>query len=213
MVSLAFLLRGTHAGTHAFDSPKQRRLPQRLALSAFLGPDVQPPRPNSCTYWVSDCLMAGEYPTDRHGEEETRNKIRGYLDAGIQLFLDLTHEHEKSDYRQILFEEAAKKGIEVEHNRMPIQDFGIPSKWQMEEILNEIDNAVSRNTKVYVHCRGGIGRTGTAVGCYLVRQGLQGGFALKEVNRLFKTSDHRMQSFYSPETPDQMDFVRNWRED
>ncbi|MBA3406233.1 MAG: dual specificity protein phosphatase family protein [Gemmatimonadaceae bacterium] len=35
---------------------------------------------------------------------------------------------------------------------------------------------------IYVHCWGGVGRTGTVVGCYIVRHGRTGDDALGEVN-------------------------------
>lgn len=34
--------------------------------------------------------------------------------------------------------------------------------------------ALAAGQTVYVHCYGGIGRTGTVVGCWLVRHGLSG---------------------------------------
>ena len=64
-----------------------------------------------------------------------------------------------------------------------------------------------------MHCRGGIGRTGTTVGCYLVRHGFGGDEALENVNRLFRFSERSMESSFSPETREQMNFVRDWNEE
>lgn len=177
------------------------------------GPAVQPPnRPNSCTYWVCDHLMAGEFPAGKRGDEETRQRIRQYLDAGITLFLDLTHDLEKHEYETILKEEAAKKSVQAQYKRLPIRDFGIPNEERMKEILDTIDETASKNGKTYVHCRGGIGRTGTVVGCYLRRHGNTGEEALEETNRLFQSSDRSLEGWRSPETFEQIDFVKNWKE-
>ena len=40
----------------------------------------------------------------------------------------------------------------------------------------------------YVHCRAGIGRTGTVIGCYLAEQGLEGAEALRQLNQLWRQS-------------------------
>ena len=45
----------------------------------------------------------------------------------------------------------------------------------LKHILDEIDGAILNGKTVYVHCLGGIGRTGTVVGCYLVRHGIAAG--------------------------------------
>jgi protein-tyrosine phosphatase len=183
--------------------------------SKLSGPTVQPPRPNDNTYWViPNGLIAGEYPGDKRGEPETREKLRRYVDLNITSFFDLTHPGEKADYEDILKDEAAKKGIQVEYRRFPIPDFGIPANNDlMTNILDEIDAAMKeRNHTSYVHCRGGIGRTGTTVGCYLVRYGHSGSEALNELHRLFQSSGRSYESPSSPETNEQRRFVREWED-
>eukprot|EP00591_Stephanopyxis_turris_P000351 CAMPEP_0195523922 /NCGR_PEP_ID=MMETSP0794_2-20130614/23439_1 /TAXON_ID=515487 /ORGANISM="Stephanopyxis turris, Strain CCMP 815" /LENGTH=139 /DNA_ID=CAMNT_0040654027 /DNA_START=48 /DNA_END=464 /DNA_ORIENTATION=+ len=136
-----------------------------MRQNRLLGPKSQPQRPNKNTYWVKQNLMAGEYPGHSEGQDETRQKLRRYLDCGVTFFLDLTEEHETQGYDRILQEEALARGMkdsEVEYRRVPIPDFGIPNeKKRMTSILDAIDDAANRNHIVYVHCRGGIGRTGT----------------------------------------------------
>lgn len=172
----------------------------------------QQSRPNENTYWVTSSLLAGEYPTDMRGTEKSREKLRRYLALGVNFFLDLTREGEKESYEKILYEESTIAKVSVEYRRLPVQDFGVPSKEEMRVILETIDSAIADSKTVYVHCRGGIGRTGTAVGCYLARHGYGGEEALIEVNRLFQNSQRSYESSCSPETNAQIRMVRDWIE-
>lgn len=170
-------------------------------------------RPNPSTYWVvENQFLAGEYPAAaKGGELESRSKLCKYLEKGVTLFLDLTHEGEREDYQALLYEEAKKMNRVVEYKRIHIEDFGVPDKTTMKEILKHLDDAMSRNKTAYVHCRGGIGRTGTTVGCWLVQnQSLTGEEALIRVNQLFQASERRFMSSQAPETQAQMDFIRDW---
>lgn len=72
---------------------------------------------------------------------------------------------------------------------MSIPDFGIPVQELMISMFDKIDEAIQQNQKVYVNCRGGIGRTGTTAGYFLARHGNGGEEALDEVNSLFQKSD------------------------
>ena len=82
----------------------------------------------------------------------------------------------------------------------------------MRNILNTIDETLNNGNGVYVHCWGGVGRTGITVGCYLVRHGSTNEESLIKVNQLYKTRSNNFYYPTSPETEQQIEFVRNWQE-
>ncbi|MBI3151574.1 MAG: dual specificity protein phosphatase family protein [Chloroflexi bacterium] len=167
--------------------------------------------PISESYWVEEKrFLAGEYPGS-HNLETMRRRMNAFLEAGINTFVDLTQSHELLSYESILKEQAHNYDVNASYYRYAIRDHGIPSRETMAAILDTIDDAIQKGAGVYVHCWGGVGRTGVAVACYLIRHGSSPQQALERVHGLFKT---RPQTFFStsPETPEQFEFVRNWRE-
>lgn len=74
-------------------------------------------------------------------------------------------------YEQILNEIAAHRSDKVCFSRYPIKDQYTPDTEQMAKILDDIDASIEQRQPVYVHCWGAIGRTGTVVGCFLIRHG------------------------------------------
>lgn len=167
-------------------------------------------RPIPDSYWVRPGqLLAGEYP-GAPKDEEARQKLRQILDAGIDMFLDLTEigEYALKAYAQLLTEEAAILGRNVEHRRISIPDMSTPTANIMTTILDTIDAALSANHIVYVHCFGGIGRTGTVIGCYLIRHGLSGAEALGQIAHMRQGTPDGWKR--SPETSAQRQMVENW---
>lgn len=82
--------------------------------------------------------------------------------AGVNAFVDLTEAGESGlkPYAHMLADGAA-------HRRMAIRDAGVPrTAADMTAILDCIDGHLERGDVVYVHCWGGVGRTGTVVGCW-----------------------------------------------
>jgi protein-tyrosine phosphatase len=105
---------------------------------------------------------------------------------------------------------AEAMNISVTFDQVSIKDFSVPTERQMIRILNQIDICFKYDKPVYVHCRGGKGRTGTVVGCYLVRHGFAAGNDVIE-----RIREHRKNtadfSDPSPETKQQIKMVINWK--
>lgn len=159
-----------------------------------------PPVPRAV--WVRPgALLAGPYPAP-HDDTRARTWLRALLAAGIIIFVDLTEEGERPPYLEMLRDEAARGGWGATHYRLAIPDFGVPDEAHMVAILDTIDGAVAAGQPVYVHCLGGVGRTGTVVGCHLARHGADGEEALRRVAALLGEG--------SPETEAQRLFVRRW---
>ena len=156
-------------------------------------------------------FRAGEYPSSTE-EIEAYAKARWLLDCGYNCFVDLTEigEYNLRDYGSILKIEEANFCLTSIHKRIPIVDMHIPSKKQMTNILDTIDTALENSHQIYLHCYGGIGRTGTVVGCYLVRHGLSGQEALSRITEL--RSDIPDGWKQSPETEEQCEMILNWKE-
>ena len=167
------------------------------------------------SYWVApDHFLAGGYPASTRGDEAfTRQRLTAFLGAGFDTFFDLTRPGELPPYLPFLLEEAAHYGISINYQRVNIQNKGLPSHGQMAALLDALDAALAAGHKVYLHCWGGIGRTGTTVGCWLVRHGLAGKQAMIRLNELYQTSEQSSLFHHSPETDAQAQFILNWADD
>jgi len=161
------------------------------------------PAPFPETYWVEPGrFLAGPYP-GLGDMDAARLRVSGLLGAGIQLFVDLTEPGVVQPYTVWL------AGL-AEHIRLPIPDFGVPSSILMSRILDTLDQALAAERPVYLHCLGGLGRTGTVVGCYWVRRGMPGDEALRHLGRLRQGTS--LAQYSSPETEAQRRLILSWRE-
>lgn len=160
-------------------------------------------RPIKNCYWVEPLrLLAGEYPRDLD-DRFSLEKVRALLRSGVAAFIDLTEENEGlKPYSQMI--EGAT------HHRFPIRDVSVPSSpAQTIAILDAIDSHIAREELVYVHCWGGVGRTGVIVGCWLARHGLEGPAALSRLRELWSLCP---KSIYmeSPQNRVQEEYILNW---
>jgi ADP-ribosylglycohydrolase len=169
--------------------------------------DLSTPIPNC--YWVQPGrLLAGEYPGSM-SRAEAMERVHRLLAAGITSFIDLTEQGELPDYDNLL--PLAEQ--RVRYRRLPILDHSIPeSPAHMARILDLIDSELRAGQCVYLHCRAGIGRTGTAVGCHLVRGGLANDAAYERLQVLWQQCERSRRWPSIPETTEQVDFVLRWYE-
>jgi len=156
-------------------------------------------------------VRAGEHPGAIVAAQGIA-RIDALLDTGIRQFVDLTAEHEgPAPYVPVLFERAAVREIGVAHRRFAIRDFGVPSPDLMRATLDAIYRSLGAGETLYLHCWGGVGRTGTVVGCLLREQGLAAAEALDLIDRKWRVVEKRTRHSNSPETSEQVAFIERWR--
>ena len=119
--------------------------------------------------WITDNLAVGYAPMSY--AEMDAIKAQG-IDAIVNLCAEFSDLHDIE----------ASSGFEVYY--LPIWDEDIPKMEDMETALAWLDEAIYLGKKVLVHCRHGIGRTGTFVTSYMIRKGL----SLKAASKKLKSS-------------------------
>jgi ADP-ribosyl-[dinitrogen reductase] hydrolase len=123
-------------------------------------------------WWVTPGrLLAGEYPGHTN-PVRARHKVDLLVDAGIRTFVDLTTRADRlQPYEPVTRAVAAARQLDLRHVSFPIPDLGVVDDDAYDTVTATIESGLERGG-VYVHCWGGIGRTGTVVGCVLADQGL-----------------------------------------
>ena len=142
-------------------------------------------KPTGYSYRVDKNVWAGEYPVWEWEQGARIRQLKLFTDFGINYFLDLTENGEMPPYALFLV------------NSIGRYTFPIPNGC----VLNK------PGTKLYIHCVGGVGRTGTIVACYYIYfMGMSADDALAEMRRRFAT--HGRSAWMSaPETEAQVNFI------
>ncbi len=153
------------------------------------------------SYNVADGVVAGEYPGATDPDEAAR-RIAQFEAHRITTFVDLTHPADLLEP----YEPLLREGRRLAH---AITDMGTTTIPHMMRILDDIDSARSAGERVYIHCWAGLGRTGTVVGCWLVRHELDQGDAIRTIEELRRLV---LDSFMpSPQTTAQRAMVTSWK--
>lgn len=171
------------------------------------------PLPNS--YWATPLLLASEYPSAKTASEAA-HKLDALLAAGIRDFYDLTEATEPlAPYEDLLRARAVHAGLlpeSVRYRRFSVPDAGVPTAKRLADIMAALADSAASGRRAVVHCWGGIGRTGTVVGCHLRhRYGLSGDEALARIAEEWKTVEKFQRQPQSPETAEQANFVRSYQ--
>eukprot|EP00775_Hariotina_reticulata_P002352 gene2352-2658_t len=102
---------------------------------------------------------------------------------------------------------AAREQLMFVHS--PIEDLGVPTDRQLEEIVGDLQSRIEAGQQLYMHCWGGRGRVGLVGACFLAATyNLTADEALERVQRAFDTRKDNERR--SPETDQQHQMVRDF---
>jgi len=126
--------------------------------------------------WVTNQLAVGHAPM-------SYDELRAIREQGVDGIVNLCGEY--CDLHRI----QEDFGFEVYY--LPVQDNEAPSLQEVEKALQWLDEAIYLRKKILVHCKLGIGRTGTFVTSYLLRRG----FTMKLARQKLKKTRAETTSF------------------
>lgn len=168
------------------------------ARSGWLAAGDALARPHPNCYWVlPGRLLGGEYPL-RH--------LEALHAAGVTDFIDLTADDESLPGYQAGLAPGQRR------QRFSITDYSVPGEPLMRTILAALRSLLADPTRrIYLHCQGGVGRTGTVVGCLLVESGFAPDEALDLLARKWQGVAKRDRAPESPETAEQRACIARWQ--
>jgi len=157
-------------------------------------------------------VLAGEYPARvafpgrTVDADATRHKLSLLVDAGIRTFIDLTEAADRlTPYQDQLDAIARERGIELRRLSHPIVDVSVTTQDHYDRIVGDLESALNAGSKVFVHCWGGVGRTGTVVGIWHVVRGHTPEEALARIQAA--RAGTKKAGRASPEVPQQVNAI------
>ena len=159
--------------------------------------------------WWADAegrVLAGEFPAHRGDDENTLERLRLLAEAGIGTIIDLTEDRDGLTPYEPHLAEVTVAGRPMTRIRHPIRDVSVTTPEHYEEIVADIEKALASGERVYVHCWGGRGRTGTVIGCWHVSRGATTDEALRKI--VAAREGTRKAHLPSPEVSSQIEAIR-----
>ena len=119
--------------------------------------------------WVIDSKLVGS------GFINSKKALSFLIDNDVKAILTLTTSSLPSEV-------LLNKNIIFKH--IPIVDHSLPSIDQFNECVDFIFNCLDDNLTLLVHCRAGVGRTGSVFAAYFIKKGFTTEESIKHIRKL-----------------------------
>ena len=141
-------------------------------------------------------------PRPRSGEWLTE-ELSGLRTLGIELIVSLLEVSEAYELG-LAEEEAEFRALGGQFVQFPIEDRSLPAnRMAFSELVVRLRDCLREGESVAVHCRAGIGRSGTLVSCVLIALGCSPAVAISQVSQA--------RGLGIPDTPAQTQFIRAYQ--
>ena len=131
-------------------------------------------------HWILPRKLGGtQWPGLLRDEKKDLEALAG---LGVRVLVSLTEQPFPSD-------RLARLGIEGKH--FPIRDMGVPGFEDAYALCQQISEWIDEGIPVVLHCKAGLGRTGTVLACILI---LRGNDAVRAIHQLRCTNPLYIQS-------------------
>ncbi len=161
---------------------------------------------------LPDKIFVGPCPANTKIEVQERN-LRAILTLSVEVFINLLSDDELGsllpDYSPHLGRISGTNGLSPIIFRFPVDDFSVPDRAQMDLIQKQLNDSLLSGQSIYIHCRAGIGRSGTVAACFLKRRKQIYKVNVLEELRLLRQSCS-LSRYCSPETEQQKQFVQDY---
>lgn len=115
--------------------------------------------------WALDQVCVGSAPS-------SQKAFKTLKDAGVEVIVNLCAECGD------LHEKEREAGFIVYW--LPIADGLVPELDEMDDCINWLEEQIDSGRQVLIHCRFGVGRSGTILGSYLLKKGM-------DIDQVFQT--------------------------
>lgn len=166
--------------------------------------------PSMESFLVKDRFFAGTHPC--YGYDETKYitaKLEQFANFGITHFVDLTEEGECKEYNDLL--QPWQKHLRIPfHAKLTLTSF-----LEVRNVFLTIYDILEENSsnQVFLHCKYGLGRVGTVLGCMLADESDKNYPQVKkELDDLLSVSP-RLYDCSLPGKPEQCAFIRRFIEE
>lgn len=111
--------------------------------------------------WITSNLLVGGLP-------RTKKDFDSIKEQGINVFVNLMSDKEaKKGKKKPQFDYRENDHTDITYLHFPIKDLFTNSDKEMINIAKRVADEIKKGNKVYIHCYGGHGRTGTLAGIVL----------------------------------------------